>query len=86
VNANESPAIDGTRNVRDPGPGGDDTNADEPSDEHADEATPTFVDQYGNPVDEETAKALLEQMQRDASESVRGRGRGRGKKHKPKDN
>jgi hypothetical protein len=38
------------------------------------------------PVDEETARALLEQMQRDASESVRGRGRGRGKKHKPKDN
>jgi hypothetical protein len=48
----------------------------------AQDTMPTFVDQYGNPieVDEETAKQLLEQMQHDASESVRGRGRGRGKK------
>ncbi|HEY5926838.1 MAG TPA: serine/threonine-protein kinase [Kofleriaceae bacterium] len=31
-------------------------------------AAPTIVDQYGNPVDEETAKKILEQMQRDAEE------------------
>ena len=42
---------------------------------------PTIVDEYGNPVDEETARKILEQMERDARseyEDIR-RGRGRGK-------
>jgi hypothetical protein len=50
---------------------------------------PMVVDQYGNPVDDETARAILEQMARDAHEAQgleghegpgRGRGRGRGKR------
>ena len=43
---------------------------------------PQVLDQYGNPVDEETAKKILEQMQREAEEEYErlGRGRGRGKK------
>jgi hypothetical protein len=59
---------------------------DEPSHEAPteDQPTPTIVDQYGNPVDEETARQILEQMQQDAAESGPGRGHGRGKKkHKP---
>jgi serine/threonine-protein kinase len=68
-----------THNVLNPGSGWDDTiGGEQPEDSTA----PTFVDQYGNPVDEDTAKELLEQMQRDAAESTPGRGRGRGKKHK----
>jgi serine/threonine-protein kinase len=62
--------------VVNPAEGENDTTGDEPA-----EGT-RFVDQDGNPVDEETAKQLLEQMQRDATESTPGRGRGRGKKHK----
>jgi serine/threonine protein kinase len=41
---------------------------------------PTVVDQYGNPVDDETARQILEQMQRDADSAVHGKGRGRGHK------
>ncbi|NVB82427.1 MAG: serine/threonine protein kinase [Kofleriaceae bacterium] len=37
---------------------------------------PTVLDQYGNPVDEETARQVLEQLQHE------GRGRGRGKHHR----
>jgi len=43
---------------------------------------PTFVDQYGNPVDEETAKQILEQMEEDAREAAEHPGKGRGKKKK----
>ena len=37
------------------------------------------VDQYGNPVDEETARQILEQMERDARDELEGVGRKRGK-------
>jgi serine/threonine-protein kinase len=59
-----------------PGSGWDDVT--EPG-EDGEEQMPTFVDQYGNPVDDETARQLLEQMQRDAASAVRGKGHGRGK-------
>jgi eukaryotic-like serine/threonine-protein kinase len=54
----------------------------EPAVPGADGETPTFVDQFGNRVDDETAQRLLEQMQRDAESSFGGRGRGHGKKKK----
>lgn len=44
---------------------------------------PMVVDQYGNPVDEETARAILEQMERDARSAYDRGGKGRGRwKHK----
>ena len=44
--------------------------------------TPTFVDEDGNPVDEETAREILKQMEEEARDSAEhpGRGNGRGKK------
>jgi serine/threonine-protein kinase len=41
---------------------------------------PMVLDQYGNPVDEETAKQILEQMEQDALDAYERPGRGRGKK------
>jgi serine/threonine-protein kinase len=41
---------------------------------------PMVLDQYGNPVDEETAKQILEQMEEDARDAYEHPGRGRGKK------
>jgi len=38
---------------------------------------PTVVDEYGNPVDEETARKILEQMARDAEAEYEDLGRGR---------
>jgi len=54
----------------------------EPGD--SDEPTPMVVDQFGNPVDEETAKKILEQMEEDAHNASEhpGRGKGRDKKKK----
>ena len=43
------------------------------------EPQPMVVDQYGNPVDEETARQILEQMERDARDELEGVGRKRGK-------
>ncbi|HEY5944457.1 MAG TPA: serine/threonine-protein kinase, partial [Kofleriaceae bacterium] len=43
---------------------------------------PQVVDQYGNPVDDETAKQILEQMQRDAQSELDNFGRKRGKRRK----
>jgi serine/threonine-protein kinase len=40
---------------------------------------PTIVDQYGNPVDDVTARRFLEQMERDARDQLDGFGRKRGK-------
>jgi hypothetical protein len=37
---------------------------------------PTVVDQYGNPVDEETARRVLEQIERDRRDEAMSRGRG----------
>jgi hypothetical protein len=51
-----------------------------PTEQPSDEQTPMVVDQYGNPVDEETAKAILDQMQRDAEEQLNHPGKGRKKK------
>jgi serine/threonine protein kinase len=59
-----------------------------PSGERSEESQPpTFVDQYGNPVDEETAREILEQLEDEARESAErpGRGKGRGKKKKKDD-
>jgi serine/threonine-protein kinase len=44
------------------------------------EEQPMVVDEYGNPYDEETAKAILEQMKREAEEELRHPGKGRKKK------
>jgi eukaryotic-like serine/threonine-protein kinase len=44
------------------------------------EPEPQYQDQYGNPIDPETARRLLEQQQQ--QQRGPGRGRGRGKKHK----
>jgi serine/threonine protein kinase len=55
-----------------------------PTEQPRDEQTPMVVDQYGNPVDEETAKAILDQMQRDAEEQMDRPGKGH-KKKKRKD-
>ena len=50
---------------------------------NGEQPTPQFVDQNGNPVDEETAKQILEQMEEDARDSADHPGRGRhGKKKK----
>jgi serine/threonine protein kinase len=43
---------------------------------------PQIVDQYGNPVDDETAKQLLEQMKRDADSELEQWGRKRGKRRR----
>ena len=43
---------------------------------------PRVVDPWGNPVDDETARKILEDMERDAREQVEGPGRKRGKKRK----
>jgi hypothetical protein len=43
------------------------------------EAQPMVVDEYGNPVDEETARRVLEELEREYRDPPRGRGR---KKHK----
>jgi serine/threonine-protein kinase len=43
---------------------------------------PQVVDQYGNPVDDETAKQILEDMKRDAESEMEGWGRKRGKRWK----
>jgi eukaryotic-like serine/threonine-protein kinase len=48
--------------------------ADDEDNREPDEEQPTVLDQYGNPVDEETAKQILDEMN--------SRGRGRGKKHR----
>ncbi len=59
-----------------------------PIEQPRDEGTPMIVDQYGNPVDEETAREILKQMEEEARESAEhpGRGKGRGKKkNKDKD-
>jgi eukaryotic-like serine/threonine-protein kinase len=55
-------------------------------DDRYDDERPMVVDQYGNPVDEETAREILEQIERDARSSFeRGRGKGRGKKKRRDD-
>jgi len=46
---------------------------------------PVIVDQYGNPVDEETAKQILEQMEQDARDAYSHPGKGRRKKPKGDD-
>ncbi|HTL36167.1 MAG TPA: protein kinase [Kofleriaceae bacterium] len=58
-----------------------------PTESPSDEQTPQFVDQNGNPVDEETAKAILQQMQQDADEQLdHGPGKGhKKKKHRDQD-
>ncbi len=61
-----------------PGSGWDDVVDPEQGEDDDEEPQPTFVDQYGNPVDDETARQILEQMERDASSAVRGKGHGRG--------
>jgi eukaryotic-like serine/threonine-protein kinase len=43
---------------------------------------PRVLDQYGNPVDDETAKQILEQMKRDADSELDGWHRKRGKRRK----
>jgi serine/threonine protein kinase len=43
---------------------------------------PQVVDQYGNPVDDETAKQILEQMKRDADSELDGWGHKRGKRRR----
>lgn len=43
---------------------------------------PQIVDQYGNPVDDETARKILEQMERDARDELGGMGHKRGKRKK----
>jgi eukaryotic-like serine/threonine-protein kinase len=43
---------------------------------------PQVVDQFGNPVDDETAKQILEQMKREADSELEGWGRKRGKRRK----
>lgn len=52
---------------------------DEPSAPDPWGSPPTIVDQYGNPVDDETARRILEQMERDARDQLDGFGRKRGK-------
>jgi serine/threonine protein kinase len=49
------------------------------------EQQPQVVDQYGNPVDEETARKILEQMERDARDELGGMGPKRGKRKKKQD-
>jgi hypothetical protein len=49
------------------------------------EAQPMVVDEDGNPVDEDTARRVLEQIEREYRDEPRGRGRGR-HKHKGRDN
>ncbi len=69
----------------------DDRNEDEPArapdppGPPLDPAQPQVVDQNGNPVDEETARKILEQMERDARDELGGIGRKKGKrkKHEP---
>jgi eukaryotic-like serine/threonine-protein kinase len=59
---------------------------DHPAEVPYDDERPMVVDQYGNPVDEETAREILEQLERDARSSFeRGRGKGRGKKKRRDD-
>ncbi len=71
----------GSKNSASPSPG---MSADEtPS--GSEEQTPMVIDQYGNPVDEETAKQILEQMEEDARDAYEHPGRGRGKKKKYKE-
>jgi eukaryotic-like serine/threonine-protein kinase len=43
---------------------------------------PQVVDQFGNPVDDETAKQILEQMKREADSELESWGRKRGKRRK----
>lgn len=49
------------------------------------DAQPMVVDQFGNPVDEETARQILEQMEEDARRAYEHPGKGRGKKKKKDD-
>jgi eukaryotic-like serine/threonine-protein kinase len=51
----------------------------------SDEPTPMVIDQYGNPVDEETAKQILQQMEEDARDAYDHPGKGRGRKKKYKE-
>jgi serine/threonine protein kinase len=55
-------------------------NQDQQPQSPTDDQTPTFVDQNGNPVDDETAKQLLEQMQQDAEDQMDHPGKGKGHK------
>ena len=64
----------------DPRESGESGEAGEPGDSESGEPTPMVVDQYGNPVDEETAKQILEQMEEDARRAYERPGKGRGKK------
>jgi len=52
-----------------------------PEDPTADPTRPTVVDQYGNPVDEETARRVLDQIERDSQDERGARGWGK-RKHK----
>jgi len=56
------------------------------TDPTGDEPTPMVLDQFGNPVDEETAKMILEQMEEDARRASEHPGKGRGKKKKKDEN
>jgi hypothetical protein len=50
------------------------------------EPGPTYVDQDGNPIDEATARRILEEIQRAREDDRPGpRGRGKWKKHKDRD-
>jgi serine/threonine protein kinase len=49
---------------------------------HPSQPQPQVLDQYGNPVDEETAKRILEDMQRDAEAEMEGWGKKRGKRRR----
>jgi len=85
----EGPAASGARDPRapatgpaEPGPSG--AGSPDQDGEPTDPAAPgsQYVDQHGNPIDEETARRMLEQQQRGPGP---GRGRGRWKKHKARD-
>jgi hypothetical protein len=58
--------------------------ADSSPEAEAGQAQPMVVDQYGNPVDPETARQVLEQLERDRrggeESTAGGRGRGRWKR------